>query len=268
MPQPFWSTRLHGRRSAGRLTRVPCMREPRHVRGLAARHLGSDAPVLPRVRPQSDRTAPPPRRPGLRPDAVSVRPLRRASGAEPRRGGLEPLPRVRGHGRGLEPPVSRGRCRVAPGGRPVAGRGCAVGRSARARSAERAPPRRPERRSRRDLERWSTAGCRDGVFATLSVLPPAGLQRPRPQVRRRPARFRRGRAAARDRMAAQRSRARRRVSLDARYSTHAAKGAERSWAWVSVGGSLSPRRLLPLAIVRQAAKILGVPARVLVAREF
>ncbi|HYT84586.1 MAG TPA: hypothetical protein VEK86_14085 [Gemmatimonadales bacterium] len=60
----------------------------------------------------------------------------------------------------------------------------------------------------------------------------------------------------------------RRVSLDARYSTHAAKGAERSWAWVSVGGSLSPRRLLPLAIVRQAAKILGVPARVLVAREF
>ena len=60
----------------------------------------------------------------------------------------------------------------------------------------------------------------------------------------------------------------RRVSLDARYSAHAAKGAERSWALVSVGGSFSPRRLLPLAIVKRAAKILGVPARVLIGRAF
>ena len=59
----------------------------------------------------------------------------------------------------------------------------------------------------------------------------------------------------------------RRVSLDARYSGHAAKGAARSWAWVSVGGSMSPRRLVPLAIAMRAAKILGVPARLLIARE-
>ena len=60
----------------------------------------------------------------------------------------------------------------------------------------------------------------------------------------------------------------RRVSLDARYSTHAVKGATRSWTWVTPHGSMSPRRLMPLAIVKRAAKILGVPARLLISREF
>ena len=60
----------------------------------------------------------------------------------------------------------------------------------------------------------------------------------------------------------------RRVSLDARYSTYAARGAARSWAWITPHGSMSARRLMPRAIVKQAAKVLGVPARVLISREF
>ena len=60
----------------------------------------------------------------------------------------------------------------------------------------------------------------------------------------------------------------RRVSLDARYSRHAAKGAKNSWAWVSMRGSMSPRRTFPLAIVKRAAKILGVPDHLLIGQEF
>ncbi len=60
----------------------------------------------------------------------------------------------------------------------------------------------------------------------------------------------------------------RRVSLDARYSPHALSGAARSWAWVTPHESMSPRRLLPLAIVEKAAEILGVQARLLISREF
>ena len=60
----------------------------------------------------------------------------------------------------------------------------------------------------------------------------------------------------------------RRVSLDARYSGCAAKGAAGSWAWVTPHGTMSPRRLIPLAIVKRAARILGVPARLLISREY
>lgn len=60
----------------------------------------------------------------------------------------------------------------------------------------------------------------------------------------------------------------RRVSLDARYSAYALKGAARSWGWVTPRYSGSVRRLMPLAIVKQAAKILGVSDRLLISREF
>ena len=60
----------------------------------------------------------------------------------------------------------------------------------------------------------------------------------------------------------------RRVTLDARYSRRAAQGAARSWAWVTPQGTMSARRLLPLAIVKRAARILGVPVRLLISREY
>jgi hypothetical protein len=60
----------------------------------------------------------------------------------------------------------------------------------------------------------------------------------------------------------------RRVSIDRRYSRHAARGAARSWAWVTPRGTSRARRLLPFAIVEQAAGILGVGAGLLISREF
>lgn len=60
----------------------------------------------------------------------------------------------------------------------------------------------------------------------------------------------------------------RRVSLDARYSRYAVKGAARSWEWVTPQRSGAVRRLMPLALVLEAAKILGVAADILISREF
>src|SRR5512146_1618637 len=60
----------------------------------------------------------------------------------------------------------------------------------------------------------------------------------------------------------------RRATLDPRYSSHAARGAARSWAHVTPHEAMSPKRLLPVAIIEKAAEILGVEARLLMSREY
>jgi hypothetical protein len=60
----------------------------------------------------------------------------------------------------------------------------------------------------------------------------------------------------------------RRASLDPRYSNHALRGAARSWGLIRPHHALGWKRLLPLAIIEKAAEVLGVPARLLMSREF
>lgn len=59
-----------------------------------------------------------------------------------------------------------------------------------------------------------------------------------------------------------------RASLDPRYANHALRGAARSWGLVRPHHTLGWKRLLPLAIIEKAAEVLGVPARLLMSREF
>ena len=59
----------------------------------------------------------------------------------------------------------------------------------------------------------------------------------------------------------------RRVTLEARYSIYAAKGATRSWAMVRTEGTMVPRRVFALAIVEKAAEILCISDRLLISKE-
>ena len=60
----------------------------------------------------------------------------------------------------------------------------------------------------------------------------------------------------------------RRASLNALYSSHALKGAARSWNRVRPHHVLDWKRLMPVAIIEKAAELLGVPAALLMAREY
>ncbi len=60
----------------------------------------------------------------------------------------------------------------------------------------------------------------------------------------------------------------RRASLNAHYSSHALKGAARSWTRVRPHQALTWKRLMPVALIEKAAELLGVPARLLMAREY
>lgn len=60
----------------------------------------------------------------------------------------------------------------------------------------------------------------------------------------------------------------RRASLNALYSSHALKGAARSWTRVRPHQALNWKRLMPVAIIEKAAELLGVPAALLMAREY
>jgi hypothetical protein len=60
----------------------------------------------------------------------------------------------------------------------------------------------------------------------------------------------------------------RRASLKALYSSHALKGAARSWTRVRPHQALTWKRLMPVAIIEKAAQLLGVPAPLLISREY
>ena len=60
----------------------------------------------------------------------------------------------------------------------------------------------------------------------------------------------------------------RRATLDPRYSSHAIRGAARSWGRVRPHQALTWKRLLPVQIIEKAAEILGVETRLLMAKEY